>query len=53
MFLHAVWLTILQGKTKNTRMDVVNTLGKKRIEKIYDLADVYHSDNIDRVSDDS
>ncbi len=25
---------------------------KKRIEKIYDLADVYHSDNIDRVSDD-
>ena len=33
-------------------MDVVNTLGKKRIEKIYDLADVYHSDNIDRVSDD-
>ena len=39
-------------KTKNTRMDVVNTLGKKRIEKIYDLADVYHSDNIERVSDD-
>lgn len=27
-------------------------LGKKRIEKIYELADVYHSDNIDRVSDD-
>lgn len=26
--------------------------GKKRLEKIYDLADVYHSDNIERVSDD-
>lgn len=39
-------------KTKNTRADVVNALGKKRLEKIYDLADVYHSDNIDRVSDD-
>ncbi len=39
-------------KTKNTRADVVNALGKGRIQKIYDLADVYHSDNIDRVSED-
>ena len=39
-------------KTKNTRADVVNALGRARIEKIYDLADVYHSDNIERVSDD-
>lgn len=31
---------------------MVNALGKARISKIYDLADVYHSDNIDRVSDD-
>ena len=27
-------------------------LGKDLITKIYDLADVYHSDNIDRVSED-
>ena len=27
-------------------------LGKECIAKIYDLADIYHSDNIDRVSDD-
>ena len=27
-------------------------LGKDLITKIYDLADVYHSDNIERVSDD-
>ena len=39
-------------KTKNTRSCVVNLLGQERLEKIYDLADVYHSDNIDRVSDD-
>lgn len=39
-------------KTRNTRADVVNAFGKKRLEKIYDLADVYHSDNIERVSDD-
>ena len=39
-------------KTKNIRSDVVNRLGKERLEKIYDLADVYHCDNLDRVSDD-
>ncbi|MCC2825845.1 hypothetical protein LK511_02775 [Faecalicatena orotica] len=39
-------------RTKNTRAAVVNALGKERLEKIYDLADVYHCDNIDRVSDD-
>ena len=39
-------------KTKNTRKDIVNSLGKQRVEKIYELADVYHSDNIDRVSQD-
>jgi len=27
-------------------------LGEERIRKIYDLADVYHCDNIERVSDD-
>ena len=39
-------------KTKNTRAAVVNALGKERLERIYELADVYHCDNIDRVSDD-
>ena len=38
-------------KTKNKRSYVVNQLGKKRLEKIYDLADVYHCDNIDQVSE--
>ena len=39
-------------KTKNTRSTVVNKLGKEKLKKIYDLADVFHCDNIDRVSDD-
>ena len=39
-------------KTKNKRDVVVNALGKDAIAKIYDLADVYHSDNIEQVSDD-
>ena len=39
-------------KTKNVRSYVVNRLGKESIEKIYDLADVYHCDNIERVAED-
>lgn len=39
-------------KTKNKRTDIVNWLGKDRLQKIYDLADVYHCDNIDRVCED-
>ena len=42
----------ISRKTKNARADVVNKLGKERIGKIYELADVYHCDNIDTVSDD-
>lgn len=38
-------------KTKNSPSVIVQHLGGQRIEKIYDLADVYHSDNIDSVSD--
>ena len=29
-------------KTKNTRIDVVNALGKKNLERIYEYADVFH-----------
>ena len=39
-------------KTNNKRADIVNWLGKDRLQKIYDLADVYHCDNIDRVCED-
>ena len=39
-------------KTKNKRTDIVNWLGKDWLQKIYDLADVYHCDNIDRVCED-
>lgn len=37
-------------KTKNPNRVVVNALGAQRLQKIYDLADVYHSDNIERVA---
>ena len=39
-------------KTLNRRAAVVDALGARRIARIYELADVYHSDSIERVSDD-
>ena len=52
LFFTCGLIDYIARKTKNTRADVVNQLGEERLEKIYDLADVYHCDNIDRVSDD-
>ena len=52
LFFTCSLIEYIARKTKNKRADVVNALGRKNVEKIYELADVYHSDNIDRVSDD-
>ena len=52
LFFTCSLIDYIARKTKNTRADIVNALGKKNLEKIYDLADIYHSDNIERVSDD-
>lgn len=52
LFFTCSLIDYIARKTRNTRADVVNKLGIKNIEKIYDLADIYHSDNIERVSDD-
>ena len=52
LFFTCSLIDYISRKTKNKRADVVNLLGEDRLRKIYDLADVYHSDNIDRVSDD-
>lgn len=38
-------------RTKNERGLIVNALGKKELQHIYDYADVYHCENIDKVSD--
>lgn len=38
-------------KTKNTKKYVVQKLGKEKIKKIYELVEVYHSENIEKVSD--
>ncbi|MBD5479367.1 MAG: hypothetical protein HDR11_05570 [Lachnospiraceae bacterium] len=51
LFFTCSLIEYIARKTKNRRADVANALGKTAISKIYDLADVYHSDNIDCVSD--
>lgn len=52
LFFTCALIDYIARKAKNTRAAVVNALGKERLERIYELADVYHCDNIDRVSDD-
>lgn len=52
LFFTCSLIDYIARKTKNTRDVIVNALGKERLRRIYDLADVYHSDNIDRVSGD-
>lgn len=52
LFFTCSLIDYIARKTKNKRSAVVNALGRPSIAKIYDLADVYHSDNIDAVSDD-
>ena len=38
-------------KTNNTKEYVVNKIGKDFLKKIYTLAEVYHSENIEKISD--
>ena len=51
LFFTCSLIEYIARKTKNRRAYVANALGKAAISKIYNLADVYHSDNIDCVSD--
>ena len=52
LFFTCSLIEYIARKTKNKPSDIVNYLGETTLRKIYDLADIYHSDNIDRVSDD-
>ena len=51
LFYTCSLIDYIARKTKNERKYVVNKIGKVYLEKMYDLADVYHCDNIDSVSD--
>lgn len=38
-------------KTKNTKKFIVDTISKDGLKKIYELASIYHCENIDKISD--
>lgn len=51
LFYTCSLIEFIARKTKNLRSVVVNQLGKENIEKIYELADVYHCDSMEYVSE--
>lgn len=51
VFFACSLIDYIARKTKNERAYVANALGAERVGKIIDLADVYHSENIDEVAD--
>ena len=52
LFYTCSLIAYIARKTKNKPRDIVQALGSDTLYHIYDLADIYHSDNIDKVSDD-
>lgn len=52
MFFVCSLIEYIARRTKNHRSVVVNAIAIAKLQHIYNLADVYHSENIDKVSDD-
>lgn len=51
LFFTCSLIEYIARKTKNTKKCIVEKLGQEKIKKIYELAEVYHSENIEKVSD--
>ena len=49
LFFTCSLIEYIARETKNTKSVIVESLGKENIRKIYELADVYHCENIDKV----
>ena len=51
LFFVCSLIEYISRKTKNTKKYIVEKLGKEKIKKIYGLAEIYHSENIEKISD--
>lgn len=51
LFYTCSLIEYIARKTKNTKKYIVEKLGRDNISKIYDLASVYHCENIEKVAD--
>lgn len=50
LFFTCSLIEYISRKTKNTKKSIVEKLGKGNIKKIYELAEVYHCENIEKVA---
>lgn len=50
LFFTCSLIEYISRKTKNTKKSIVKKLGKENIKKIYELAEVYHCENIEKVA---
>jgi hypothetical protein len=51
LFFLCSLIEYIARKTNNRKSAVVNSLGKTELQHIYDLADIYHCENLDKISD--
>lgn len=51
LFFICSLIEYIARKTKNTKSYIIERLGKENIKKVYDLAEIYHSENIEKISD--
>ena len=51
LFFVCSLIEFIARKTKNTKKNIIEKLEFEKINKIYELAEVYHSENIEKVSD--
>ncbi|OGK08604.1 MAG: hypothetical protein A2W80_03775 [Candidatus Riflebacteria bacterium GWC2_50_8] len=51
LFFVCSLIEYIARKTKNTKADVVSAIGKNKLMQILKLADVYHSENIAKLSE--
>jgi len=49
LFFLCSLIEYISRKTKNHRNVVVNSIGKDDLQRIFDLADIYHSENMDKL----
>lgn len=51
LFFVCSFIEYIARKTNNKKSYIVKKIGKELLQKIYNLAEVYHSGNIEKVSD--
>lgn len=50
LFFTCSLIEYIARKTKNTKKAIVEQIGEKNLQKIYELASIYHTENIDKIA---